>query len=175
MIIETENLYLREMNMDDFEALSAVISDEENMCHYVKPYDKEGVIRWINWCMDSYQKYGFGLWALCLKENDEMIGDCGLSMQNIDGQMLPEIGFHIRKDLHRKGYGKQAAEAVRDWAFEHTQFPALYSYCTADNVASYKTAEAIGMSFLKEFKDKDNITDRVSIITRQDWRKLYGK
>lgn len=104
-----------------------------------------------------------------------MIGDCGISMQNIDGQMLPEIGFHIRKDLHRKGYGKQAAAAVRDWAFEHTQFPALYSYCRADNVASYKTAEAIGMSFLKEFKDKDNITDRVSIITRQDWRKLYGK
>ena len=175
MIIETENLYLREMNMNDFETLSAVISDEENMCHYVKPYDKEGVIRWINWCMDSYQKYGFGLWALCLKENDEMIGDCGLSMQNIDGQMLPEIGFHIRKDLHRKGYGKQAAAAARDWAFEHTQFPALYSYCTADNVASYKTAEAIGMSFLKEFINKDNIRDRVSIITREDWRKLYGK
>lgn len=60
----------------------------------------------------------------------------------------------------------------RDWAFEHTQFPALYSYCTADNVASYKAAEAIGMSFLKELINKDNIRDGVSIITREDWRKL---
>ena len=47
MIIETEKLYLREMNMNDFNALSAVISDKENMCHYVRPYDEEGVRRWI--------------------------------------------------------------------------------------------------------------------------------
>lgn len=165
-VMETERLYLREMEEADCEALSRVISDPENMKYYEAPYDEKGVSRWISWCRDSYRKYGFGLWALCLKENDEMIGDCGISMQNIDGKMLPEIGFHIRRDMQRRGYGSEAAAAVRDWGFEKTGFLALYSYCHTDNTASYKTAEAIGMRFLKEYEEK-GVRHRVSVIEKE--------
>ena len=48
----------------------------------------------------------------------EMIGDCGITIQNIDGELLPEIGYHIHKKYWRKGLGSEAARAVRDWAFE---------------------------------------------------------
>ena len=72
------------MNDDDFIALKKVISDPENMKYYPKPYDDEGVQRWINWCKSSYQQFGFGLWAVVLKSTGEMIGDCGVSMQFID-------------------------------------------------------------------------------------------
>lgn len=41
--------------------------------------------------------FGFGLWAVVLKETGELIGDCGLTMQNVDGVILPEIGYHIAK------------------------------------------------------------------------------
>lgn len=174
-VIETERLYLREMNEDDYDALYAVLSDRENMCHYVYPFEEKQVRRWLDWCMSCYREYGFGLWALCLKENNEMIGDCGLSMQKIDGEMLPEIGFHLRRDMHRKGYASEAAAAVRDWAFENRDFPALYSYCTSDNEASYKTAEAIGMHYLKEFNDEEDIPHRVSSINREEWRNKYGE
>lgn len=173
-MIETERLYLREMNCSDHEALGKIISDPVNMSFYVKPYDEKGVDHWIEWCMNSYRENGFGLWALCLKENDEMIGDCGISMQNIDGEILPEIGFHIRYDMHNKGYGHEAALAVRDWGFNNKDFPALYSYCTSDNVASYKTAESIGMHYLKEF-ETDGVMHRVSIIRKEDWSSRNGK
>ena len=31
---------------------------------------------------------------------------------------MPEIGYHIHKKYWRQGYAKEAAMAVRDWAFE---------------------------------------------------------
>ena len=100
-----------------------------------------------------------------------MIGDCGLTLQNIEGEMLPEIGYHIRKDQQRKGYAKEAAAAVRDWAFANTEYPALYSYCKYTNEGSFKTAESIGMHFEKEYPDEANKITHVSVIRREDMEK----
>lgn len=168
MILETERLFLREMTMGDFDALYAVLSDPEIMQHYPYSFDEERVRSWIERNMKRYTDDGFGLWAVCLKDTGEMIGDCGLTLQNIDGQMLPEIGYHIRKDQQRKGYAKEAAAAVRDWAFGNTEYPALYSYCKYTNVGSFKTAESIGMHFEKEYEDEANKITHVSVIRRED-------
>ena len=168
MILETERLFLREMTMGDFDALYAVLSDSEIMQHYPYSFDEERVRSWIERNMKRYTDDGFGLWAVCLKDTGEMIGDCGLTLQNIDGQMLPEIGYHIRRDQQRKGYAKEAAMAVRDWAFGNTEYPALYSYCKYTNVGSFKTAESIGMHFEKEYEDEANKITHVSVIRRED-------
>ena len=85
MILETERLILREYTWADFDRLYEILSDPETMAHYPKPYDAAGVRRWIEWSLDNYEKYGFGLWAVELKETGAFIGDCGLTMQNIDG------------------------------------------------------------------------------------------
>ncbi len=168
MILETERLFLREMTMDDFDSLYAVLADPEIMQHYPYSFDEERVRSWIERNMKRYTDDGFGLWAVCLKDTGEMIGDCGLTLQNIDGQMLPEIGYHIRKNQQRKGYAKEAAAAVRDWAFQNTEYPALYSYCKYTNVGSFKTAESIGMHFEKEYEDEANKITHVSVIRRED-------
>lgn len=168
MILETERLFLREMTMDDFDSLYAVLADPEIMQHYPYSFDEERVRSWIERNMKRYTDDGFGLWAVCLKDTGEMIGDCGLTLQNIEGQMLPEIGYHIRKDQQRKGYAKEAAMAVRDWAFGNTEYPALYSYCKYTNVGSFKTAESIGMHFEKEYEDEANKITHVSVIRRED-------
>ncbi len=167
-ILETERLFLREMTMDDFDALYAVLGDKEIMQHYPYSFDEERVRSWIERNMKRYTDDGFGLWAVCLKDTGEMIGDCGLTLQNIDGTMLPEIGYHIRRDQQRKGYAKEAAMAVRDWAFQNTEYPALYSYCKYTNVGSFKTAESIGMHFEKEYEDEANKITHVSVIRRDD-------
>ena len=156
-MIETERLLLREYTMDDFDALYEILSDAETMQHYPAPYDEAGTRRWIEWNLDNYSKYGFGLWAVILKENGEFIGDCGLTIQNIDGKQLPEIGYHIHKKYWRRGFAKEAGKAVRDWAFENTDYPSLYSYCKYTNEASYKTAEAIGFRSMVLEKEKDPI------------------
>ena len=172
MIIETQRLILREYTMDDFDGLYAILSDPETMKHYPKPYDAAGTKRWLDWSLNNYAKYGFGLWAIELKENGTFIGDCGLTMQPIDGEMLPEIGYHIHKDHWRKGYGSEAARAVRDWAFQNTEFDRLYSYMTATNLPSYSTAASAGLKKIKEYTEQDGVLHYVYRITREEWQNL---
>ena len=174
MILETERLRLREYTMNDFDALYEILSDPVTMQHYPKPYDAAGTKRWLDWSLDNYQKYGFGLWAIELKDTGRFIGDCGITMQNIDGQQLPEIGYHVHKDFWRKGYGSEAAKAVRDWAFTHTAFERLYSYMNSTNIASYSTAAAAGMKKCKEYTDTDGML-YVYSISRTEWEELRGR
>ena len=169
MILETERLILREYTWDDFDGLYALLSDPETMCHYPKPYDEAGTRRWIQWNLDNYQKYGFGLWALVLKETGAFIGDCGITMQSIDAQELPEVGYHIHRNYWCRGYGSEAARAARDWAFENRDFDALYSYMKSTNIASYSTAAANGMRKIKEYQAPEDGILYVYAITREEW------
>ena len=171
IILQTKRLVLREMTDDDFSALQKVISDPETMKYYAEPYNEEGVQKWINWCKASYAKRGFGLWAVVLKETGEMIGDCGVSMQIIDDEMKPEIGYHLRKDYHRQGIGREMTHAVKDYFFTHFDYDEVYSYMDKDNLPSYRTAEANGMTFLHLYTTKDGEVCRVYRITREEWEK----
>ncbi|MDD6326850.1 MAG: GNAT family N-acetyltransferase [Lachnospiraceae bacterium] len=169
MRIETERLFLREYTMDDFDALYEIVSDAETMQHYPAPFDEEKTKGWIRWNLDNYEKYGFGLWAIVLKETGAFIGDCGISIQNIDGEMLPEIGYHVHKKYWRKGFAKEAARAVRDWVFENTNYDIVYSYMKYTNVGSYSTAIANGMKKVKEYADPKNTISYAYAITRKEW------
>ena len=112
-MIKTDRLFLREMNENDFDALYAVLADSDIMQHYPYTFDEARVKGWISRNIERYQIFGFGLWAVCLKENGEMIGDCGLTMQSINGVIKPEIGYHIRRDHQRKGQSLQQIGAVQ--------------------------------------------------------------
>ena len=166
MLIETKRLYLRELMPEDLPALSAVLCDREIMQYYPYTFDENRVREWINRNINRYKEHGFGLWAVCLKDSGELIGDCGLTLQNINGGLLPEIGYHIRRDCQHKGYAKEAASAVRDWAFAHTDYPALYSYCKYTNIPSIRTAEAIGMHAYMDYPDEANGITHVSMIEK---------
>lgn len=173
-MIETERLILRNMREDDFRALYAVLADSDIMRHYLYSFDETRVRNWISRNIERYGVFGFGLWAVVLKGGGEMIGDCGLTMQNINGMIKPEIGYHIRRDFQRKGYAKEAATAVRNWTFENTPFQAVYSYMKSENVGSYSTARSIGMRKVDEFTDDEKERTEVYAITRGEWEKLKG-
>ena len=171
-MIETERLILRDYSLDDFDSLYEIMSDPETMAHYPAPFDEDRTRGWITWNLDNYQKYGFGLWTVTLKETGEFIGDCGITIQNIDSELLPEIGYHIRKDHWRKGYAKEAARACRDWVFTNTDYDAIYSYMKYTNVASFSTAIANGMKKVKEYPDPKNTISYAYAITRTEWEEL---
>ena len=73
-IIETKRLLLREYTFDDFNALYEIMSDPETMQHYPEPFDEERTGHWIEWNLENYAKYGFGLWAVVLKETENSLG-----------------------------------------------------------------------------------------------------
>ncbi len=171
-MMETERLILREYAVQDFDALYEILSDEETMQHYPHPYDADGVRVWIERNIERYAIFGFGLWAVVLKETGELIGDCGLTMQNIGKSIKPEIGYHLNKKYWRKGYGSEAARKCRDWTFENTPFQTIYSYMKYTNIASYATAMATGMKLTDEFEDTVNTLIKVYAITRDEWTRL---
>ena len=174
MILETKRLILRKYTYDDFNDLSEILTDSETMKYYPRPYDSNGVKKWLEWSINNYEKYGFGLWAIVLKENNEFIGDCGITIQNINGEKLPEIGYHINKKYWQKGYAKEAARAVRDWAFRNLQYESLYSYMNVCNVPSYKTASSIGMKRINQYHDgEENLY--VYSITKEEWEKHISR
>lgn len=172
MVIETERLFLREMTEDDFNALYEVLADSDIMRHYPYTFDEARVRNWIQRNMERYRIFGFGLWAVCLKQTGEMIGDCGLTMQLINGQVKPEIGYHIRGDQQRQGYAKEAAVAVRNWVFHNTPFNVIYSYMKHTNEPSIKTAVSYGCKQVDEFEDEMNEITKVFAISRDEWTNL---
>ncbi len=172
MIIETERLFLREMKESDFDALYKVLADSDIMQHYPYTFDENRVINWIQRNIERYRIFGFGLWAVCLKETGEMIGDCGITLQLIDGQIKPEIGYHIRADKQRNGYAKEAAIAVRDWTFNNTPFQIVYSYMKYTNEPSVKTAISYGCKQVDEYKDDENEITKVFAISKDQWADL---
>lgn len=168
MKLETKRLFLREMTSDDFDALYAVLADSDIMQHYPYTFDEARVRNWINKNIERYRVFGFGLWAVCLKTTGEMIGDCGLTMQNIGGTILPEIGYHIAKAYQNRGYAKEAARAVRDWTFTNTTFDEVYSYMKKANVLSSAVARANGMALLDEFTDNEGEQTVIYGISREE-------
>lgn len=168
MKLETERLYLREMTYDGFDALYAVLANSDIMQHYPYTFDETRVRNWISKNMERYCVFGFGLWAVRLKTTGEMIGDCGLTMQNINGTILPEIGYHIAKAYQHQGYAKEAARAVRDWMFANTTFGVVYSYMKKANIPSSAVAGASGMTLLGEFTDDEGEQTVIYGISREE-------
>ena len=171
MHLITSRLLLREMTDDDFTDLAAILTDPETMRYYPKPYDEQDVQRWLDWSKENYAKHGFGLWAVIRKDTGEFIGDCGITLQPIHGQWLPEIGYHINKAHWRQGYASEAAAECIRLAFERFDFPAVYSYMNADNEPSWRTAMKNGMTQVDAYEDAHHGALRVFRITREEWKK----
>lgn len=171
--METDRLILRQLTIDDLEQLHAILSDAESMQHYPQPFDLNKSKNWITRNIENYATCGFGLWAVILKENNQFIGDCGITMQNINGNMEPEIGYHINKKYVNKGYATEAAQAWMKYAFEILEFEKVYSYMKYTNIPSQRVAEKNGMKFIMEYEDKINIITKVYAITKDEYKKLF--
>ncbi|RDW17298.1 GNAT family N-acetyltransferase [Oceanobacillus chungangensis] len=162
-ILETERLYLRELVLEDAQALSKVLSDPESMQYYTEPFNMEKVESWIQWNIDNYKRYNHGLWAVILKDGGKFLGDCGITMQLIDKETVPEIGFHIIKNYCNRGYATEAAIACKEYAFKVLHYPKVFSYSTVKNVPSQKVAEKMGMQKYKVFEK--NGDKQIALVT----------
>ena len=149
-IIQTERLKLRELTLEDTDKLALVLSDPQSMKFYPHPFSREEVENWIKWNIENYKKYGFGLWAVIEKESGEFIGDCGITMQQVENDLFHEIGYHLRKEYRGKGYATEAARACSEFA-KSRGVKQIISYMKSDNLPSRHVAERNGMTFVKAF------------------------
>ena len=146
MILETERLYLREMNQSDFASLCRILKDDETMYAYEGAFSDDEVREWLDRQIARYQKWGFGLWAVILKDTNEMIGQCGLTMQNWKDVEVLEIGYLFERAHWHKGYATEAAQTCKKYAFETLNASEVCSIIRDTNIASQNVAIRNGMT-----------------------------
>lgn len=159
MVLETERLYMRPMKQSDFEALCRILQDEETMYAYEGAFTDEEVQEWLDRQLARYEMWSFGLWAVILKETDEMIGQCGLTMQPWKEEEVLEIGYLFERAHWHKGYAAEAAKACKAYAFEVLEADQVCSIIRDTNTASQNVALRNGMTkadtWTKHYKGVD--------------------
>ncbi len=159
MVLQTERLYLREITRSDYHSLSRILQDKDVMYAYEGAFSDEETQGWLDRQLQRYKDYGFGLWAVVLKETDEMIGQCGLTMQSFNDKEVLEIGYLFQKDFWHKGYAAEAAIGCREYAFNVLGVDEVFSIIRDTNIASQNVARRNGMeiveSFVKHFRGVD--------------------
>lgn len=146
MILQTGRLYLREMNQADFNSLCEILQDEDTMYAYEGAFSDNEVQEWLDRQISRYQQWKFGLWAVILKETQEMIGQCGLTMQPWKDKEVLEIGYLFERSYWHRGYATEAAKACKKYAFEILKANEVCSIIRDTNIASQNVAVRNGMT-----------------------------
>ena len=149
-ILETERLLLRLLVPEDAQALAAVLSDPIAMRWYPHAFSRQEVEQWIATNRSRYHDDGHALWAMVLKSTGAMIGDCGLVMQDVEGESLIEVAYHVRRDHWGRGFATEAAHACMRYAFETLNAERVISLIRPENQPSWRVAEKNGLKVWKQ-------------------------
>lgn len=159
VILETERLFLREMDQGDFRDLAEILQDPQVMYAYERDFSDADVQEWLDNQKRRYAEYGFGLWAVIRKADGRMLGQAGLTMQPFRDRRVLEIGYLFKKAYWHQGYAREAASGCKQYAFETLCSREVHSIIRTNNDASMRVAEGIGMTrgetFVKHYYGKD--------------------
>jgi len=150
IIVETERLILREFSLNDFDALFKIYSNPDIMKFYPDPYSKDKMNELISRYIEHYKSFGHSLWAMILKSENTLIGDCGIIRQIINDEPENEIGYHLHSNYWHQGYATEAAMACKNLGFKQFKYKKLISLIRPVNIPSINLAKRIGFKLLKE-------------------------
>lgn len=152
IIAETTRLIVRHFVADDAVAMCGVFGDAEVMRFSMTGVVDEPWVRaFIERCRRNYEQRGYGLWALARRDDERVLGYCGLTrFPDIDGRPEVEVGYRLIRTHWGNGYATEAASAVRDYAVNTLGITRLIALIDPANVASIRIAEKIGMHHAKD-------------------------
>ena len=117
MRLETERLLLRDLEPSDYGALRDMM-DADTMWAYGHCFSDRDVADWLERQLERRRVWGFSLCAVELKDGGEVIGQCGITVQDCLGRHVPEIGYVFRRDRWHHGFATEAAAACRDTRYK---------------------------------------------------------
>ena len=97
----------------------------------------------------GYNDYGYGRWAVCLKETQEFLGFCGLKYH--PKEKITEVGFRFFRDQWNKGFATESTLACLAYGFSELNLKEIYAQAHIKNYASQRVIEKCGLYFVKEF------------------------
>lgn len=144
-VLETKRLVLRQLQSADAPAIFAIIGDEVAMQYYPQRFRYDDAVKWVARNRQRYKQHGFGLYAVLLKGESELIGDCGIVKQHVEGEPALEVGYHFSRDHWGHGYATEAARACMGLAFHAFGAGKVISLIRPENLPSRRVAERNGM------------------------------
>lgn len=182
MILTTGRLLLREFVEDDWHPIFEYQSDPAylryNPWYYRTEIDVRSFVRmFMDWSMEiPRKKYQF---AIILKDEDRLIGNCGLRMQ-IPHAQVADIGYEIDRRYWGHGYATEAASALLALGFNQFHLHRIWAYCIAENTASAHVLTKIGMTYEGCQREseymKNHWWDTLHYaILEEEWRRLKAQ
>ncbi len=156
--IETERLLLRRSLPKDAEAISAYRSDPE--VHRYQGWahtDPEGVRRDLLEMVPRMpgQPDGWVQFTVLSGETGEIVGDVGLSPADDDPGVI-KVGYTISPRFQSLGYASEAVGALVEYSFQTLETEVVRAYASAENVASIRVAEKVGMILMERFEELED-------------------
>ena len=151
MFAETERILIRDFTSDDIPALSRILRDPlvmEFSCNGTLTTDDTR--RFIEWCISSYHRHGYGPSALIEKKTGCLVGYCGLSHTNMDGVDTVQIGYRLTPDQWGNGFASESASRVLDQGFELCNVGSVIGIVSTLHEASIHVLQKIGFRSFTE-------------------------
>lgn len=149
-LIESERLYIRELNIGDCAFIVELLNDPD----WIKNIGDRGVRTNADAAeylrkgpLKSYEENGFGLFLVAIKGENTPIGMCGLIKR--EGLNDVDIGFAFLPEYRSKGYALESAQAVMTLAREKYKLNRVVAICLPENKPSVVLLEKIGLRFEK--------------------------
>jgi RimJ/RimL family protein N-acetyltransferase len=147
ILLATQRLHLRAFSVDDAEAFFKLNADPDVMRYTGDdPFSSLEHTKTFLSNYPDYRKNGYGRWSVVLKSTGECIGWCGLKLHESG---MVDIGYRFHKNQWGKGYATEAASACIDYGFHTLGLEEIVGRCAADNLASIRVLEKIGLTFWK--------------------------
>lgn len=169
-IASTKRLMLREFEPEDASALFALNSNPEVLRYtgdrsFVDLRAAESFIE----DYDHYRRFGFGRWAVVLKQEGRFIGYCGLRQDEKSGEV--DLGFRLFTDYWSRGYATEAGQAALKLGFERFKLKEIVGRCMRENLPSVSVLQKLGMEF-SEVREESGLLWLIYHIDRPTWRSL---
>ena len=162
MKLETERLILREFVEEDWRAVLAYQSDPLYLRYYHWSDRSPGNVRaFVNMFIEFQQEQPRTKLqlAIVLKENAQLIGNCGIRINNVELREA-NIGYELNSQYWGQGYATEAARAVLRFGFEELEMHRIYATTLAANIGSSKVLAKLGMRLEARQLEKEFIKGR---------------
>jgi RimJ/RimL family protein N-acetyltransferase len=143
----TNRLMLRTWQEEDLLPFAALNQDARVMQYFPECLNLEGTQKLLNLIAAHYRSYGYGLYAVTLKDTKEFIGYTGIYNPIFKAHFIPSvsIGWRLAAKHWGNGYATEAADAVLHEAFKRHGIKEIVAFCSANNLPSRRIMEKLGM------------------------------
>ena len=148
IVLETNRLILRTLNIEDIDSVMNFWGDIEVMKYCGGAGTRERELRALQFYINLQKEKGFSPYIVAKKESGEVIGVCGFNPPN-DGYDA-ELMYHLAKDYWGRGYATEAAQACIDYARQHTSINRLGASIDPENGASRNVLEKLGFKVYRD-------------------------